>query len=334
MPKPRLLFAITKTLRSQLFSAESEERLAALFETAGAESDERIDSATLAQHIPGVTALITGWGTPPVTPAVLAAATDLRIIAHTAGSIRAIIPLAALEKGIVVTHAAPIIAEAVAEFTVLMMLTCLRWPHPQNAWLHEGKPWQEVRATNGWLLQGKKVGLIGCGYVGKRVIRLLSGFHVEVLVYDPYLSAEQAKALGVRKVSLEELFRSCFIISNHAPTTPETDRMVGAEHFKSMQDGAIFINTARARAVDQEAMLAELATRRIRAALDVFDPEPLPTDSPLRKLENVYLTPHMAGLTIDTRLRQGAAMVDELERFLHGQPLQWQISMEAYPRMA
>ena len=110
--------------------------------------------------------------------------------------------------------------------------------------------------------------------------------------------------------------------------------MVQAAHFKALQDGAVFINNARARAVDQDAMIAELATGRIRAVLDVFNPEPLTQDSPLRQMENVFLTPHMAGLSDDTRLRQGAAMVDELERFLSNAPLHYPITLETYDRMA
>ena len=240
---------------------------------------------------------MTGWGSPEITPEVLAAASDLRIIAHSAGSIRRLIPKAALTQGIALTHAAPMIAEAVAEFTVFGMLLGLRWPHRQNALLHAGaSPGLKSRATGGNLLEAQRVGLIGCGYVAQRVVKKLQGFGMPIAVYDPYLPDERAAALNVTRVSLEELFSTCRVIANHAPTTPETDGMVKTAHFKALQDGAVFINNARARAVDQDAMIAELATGRIRAVLDVFNPEPLREDSPLRGMENVFLTPHMAGL--------------------------------------
>ncbi len=334
MPKPEVFIAITQTLRQSLFSPESEERLAAAFKVRGGDHDDRLTSADLAERIGGCTALLTGWGTPDITPAVLEAARDLRIIAHSAGSVRRLIPKAALAQGIAVTHAAPLIAEAVAEFTVFGMLLGLRWPHRQNAWMHEGRPWSETRATGGHLLEAQRVGLIGCGYVARRVITKLQGFGMPISVYDPYLPDERAAELGVTRVSLEELFSTCSVIANHAPTTPETDGMVTTEHFQSLPDGAVFVNNARARAVDQDAMIAELATGRIRAVLDVFNPEPLPPDSPLRGMENVFLTPHMAGQADDTRMRQGAAMVDELERFLRDEPLRYSITLETYDRMA
>jgi phosphoglycerate dehydrogenase-like enzyme len=277
---------------------------------------------------------LTGWGSPDITPEVLAAAGDLGIIAHSAGSIRRMIPIEALTQGIAITHAAPMIAEAVAEFTVFGMLLGLRWPHRQNSWMHERRPWSECRATGGNLLEAQRVGLIGCGYVAQRVIKKLQGFEVPIAVYDPYLSDERAAALGVTSVSLEELFSTCRVVANHAPTTPETDGMVTATHFRAMQDGGVFINNARARAINQDDMTAELATGRIRAVLDVFNPEPLAADSPLRDMENVFLTPHMAGQSDDTRMRQGAAMVDELERYLNNEPLTYPITLETYDRMA
>ena len=158
MPKPEVFIAITKTLRTSLFSAASEERLAALFTVRGGDHDGKLSSADLTEQITGCTALITGWGSPEITPEVLAAATELRIIAHSAGSIRRLIPKAALTQGIALTHAAPMIAEAVAEFTVLGMLLGLRWPHRQNALIHEGKSWSESRATGGNLLEAQRVG--------------------------------------------------------------------------------------------------------------------------------------------------------------------------------
>ncbi|MDE2818090.1 MAG: hydroxyacid dehydrogenase [Chloroflexota bacterium] len=334
MPKPEVFVAITQTLRKSLFSPESEERLAELFTVRGGDHDDRLSSADLAGQVGGCTALLTGWGTPQITPDVLSAASDLRIIAHSAGSVRRLIPIAALEKGIAVTHAAALIAEAVAEFTVFGMLLGLRWPHRQNAWIHAGKPWSECRATGGNLLEAQRVGLIGCGYVAQRVIRKLQGFGMPIAVYDPYLLDEHAAEFNVTRVSLEELFSTCRVIANHAPTTPETDGMVTAAHFKLLQDGGVFINNARARAVNQDDMIAELATGRIRAVLDVFNPEPLTEDSPLRGMENVFLTPHMAGQSDDTRMRQGAAMVAELERFLNDEPLQYPITLESYDRMA
>jgi phosphoglycerate dehydrogenase-like enzyme len=138
-------------------------------------------------------------------------------------------------------------------------------------------------------------------------------------VYDPYLSPEESHTLGVRLVSLEELCATCDIVSVHAPTTDETKRMVGPEHFKLMKDGALFVNTARAWVVDQAAMVDALRKGRIRAVLDVFDPEPLPADHPLRDMDNVFLTPHISAFSSESRLRLVEKIAADMQRFFAGE---------------
>src|ERR671932_989153 len=124
------------------------------------------------------------------------------------------------------------------------------------------------------------------------------------------------------------------VVTIHAPVLPETQRMIGARQLKLLRDGTMFINTARAADVDADVLLSELKTGRFVAALDVFDPEPLPADSPLRTLPNVLLSPHVAGLTRDTYRRQGQAMVDEVQRFVAHEPLQYEIPLALLPMMA
>ena len=110
--------------------------------------------------------------------------------------------------------------------------------------------------------------------------------------------------------------------------------MIGARELRLLQDDAIFINTARAHLVDQEALLAELRTGRFQAALDVFDQEPLPSDSPFRRLDNVIITPHVAGASKQARLRQGQIIVEEIQRYLAGEPLRHRVTHEMLETMA
>jgi len=140
--------------------------------------------------------------------------------------------------------------------------------------------------------------------------------------------------LGVRKVGLAELLTHCPVVSLQAPSTQETYHMIGARELSLLQDGAILINTARSWLVDQEALLAELQSGRIQAALDVFDQEPLPVDHPFRQLDNVFLTPHVAAATFQARQRQGQIVVEEVRRFFSGQPLQYQVTLEKLAIMA
>lgn len=121
-----------------------------------------------------------------------------------------------------------------------------------------------------------------------------------------------------------------------APPTAETYRMVGAKQLGLLRDGTIFVNTARSHTVDQDALLVELRTGRFQAALDVFDQEPLPTDSPFLELDNVVITitPHVAGASTQARLRQEALMVQELKSFFNDETLQWEVTLDMLDTMA
>ncbi|RMF01981.1 MAG: hydroxyacid dehydrogenase [Chloroflexi bacterium] len=286
-------------------------------------------STELAEKLPGFDAIITGWGSPKFTGAVIAAAGRLKLIAHSAGSIKAMLPLSVFDSNIVVTHGAGAIAPAVAEMTLLLIMMCLRPIHKIDRGMKSGQPWGEVKAAGmGQEIVGQRVGVVGAGYTGRQVIALLRALNVEVWVYDPYLGPDQANQLGVRKVELADLFANCPIVTLQAPPTKETYHMVGAKELSLLQDGAVFINTARGHLVDQEALLTELKTGRFQAALDVFDPEPLPNNSPFLTLDNVITTPHLSAATRQARRRQGQAMVEEIERFFTGKPLQYQITRE------
>jgi phosphoglycerate dehydrogenase-like enzyme len=297
-----------------------------------------LEAAEIAANLPALLApadvALTGWGTPSLTEEALAQAPSLRLIAHTAGSVKRLVPPSVFARGIVVSHAANIIADAVSEFTILAILLGLRRVHEMDRALKAGVPWREAASTPQWQLAARTVGLVGMGYVGRKVARLLRAFGPRLLVFDPYLRAEDAATLGVESVPLDALFRDSEVVSIHAPITPETRHLVGARQLSLLRDGATFVNCARSWVVDQEALVATLQSRRIWAALDVFDQEPLPEDSPFRALPNVLLTPHEAGHTIDTYLRQGMAIVEEIERFFAGGELRYRISPESFAVMA
>ncbi|RIK43325.1 MAG: hydroxyacid dehydrogenase [Chloroflexi bacterium] len=333
--QPSIGVIIRPSLYSELFTPASDARLRALGNVHFHQQEQNLSGAELAHQLPAYDILITGWGSPRFTDEVLAAAGRLKLIAHTAGSIKAMLPPALFERGIAVTHAASAIAPAVAEMTLLLILLSLRQAHKLDRQLKAGGAWETSKTLGmGRELAGSRVGVVGAGYTGRCVIKLLAALDAEVWVYDPYLSAERAAELGVRPVALDELLANCPIVTLQAPPTQETYRMIGARELRLLQDGAIFINTARSHLVDQEALLAELRTGRIQAALDVFDQEPLPQEHPLRSLDNVILTPHVAGASRQARLRQGQTVVEEIERFLAGQPLRYRVTSDMLDTMA
>ena len=333
--KPKLLVALRPSLYELLFPQRIDQALRALGHVVYHDEELDLTSAELAQRVGGFDAVITGWGSPQFTDEVLAGADRLSLIAHSAGSIKHLLPPAVFERGIAVTHAASAIAPAVAEMSLLLILLVLRHAHKMDQMLREGKPWENAHSLDlGRELSGQRVGVVGAGHTGCRFIKLLHAMEAEVWVYDPYLSNRRATEMGVRKVVLEHLLTSCPIISLQAPVTDETVHLIGAQELGLLQDGTLIVNTARSLLVDQDALLVELQSGRIQAALDVFDQEPLPEDSPFRKLANVVLTPHIAGATLEARHRQGQTVVDEARRFFSGEPLQCQVTREMLETMA
>jgi D-3-phosphoglycerate dehydrogenase len=146
------------------------------------------------------------------------------------------------------------------------------------------------------------VGVVGFGQVGRRVAERLAGFNTRILVYDPYVDAAEMRSRGAEKVDdIERVFREGDFVLLHARLTDETRRFIDRSLFELMKPTAYFINNARSRMVDYDALYEILAEGRIAgAALDVHEDEPLPADSPWRRLDNVTLTPHIAGSTEET----------------------------------
>ena len=332
--RPTVAMLMPSSIREHMLSPEAERQLASFARVVSPPGPE-LSADDLPALLGGAVACLTGWGTPPLHADLLARSPDLRLVAHTAGSIRRLVPRAAMECGLRVSHAAAIIADAVAEFVIAQTLLCLRRLRELDAAMKAGQPWDAMKARfPGRLLGGKTAGVVGAGRVGRAVIPLLKAFGCRVLVSDPFLTPDDAAAIGVEQAGLDEVFSMADVVTIHVPVLPETQRMIGARQLKLLRDGTMFINTARAAVVDADALLGEITTGRFVAALDVFDPEPLPADSPLRTLPNVLLSPHVAGLTRDTYRRQGQAMVDEVQRFVAHEPLQYEIPLALLPMMA
>lgn len=270
------------------------------------------------------------WGCPRLDTEVLAKAPRLAMFAYAAGTVKPVVSDAVFERGIVVTSCADRNAEPVAEFTLAAILMANKNVFTRSRPGLDGSPIpavvQGVRPVGN---RDKTIGLIGGSLVGRRLIELLRPFEqLRVMLYDPYVRAEEARALGVTKVDLHELVASADIVSIHAPELPSTVGMIGRAELAAMRDGATLINTARGRLVDTPALTAELTSGRLSAVLDVTCPEPLPAGHPLRRLPNVLLTPHLAGSegTELGRLAEGA--IDEIERFVAGRPPRYRIMRE------
>lgn len=330
----RILYLPRQSLSQDILSDRARATLSGLGDVIWNDMDRDYTPEELVDLLPGVDALVTSWGVPGFTLEMLAAADSLKIVGHAAGSVKNRLPKAGYDRGIVMLSAAAVIADPVAEYTLWAMLSMQRDLYRYDAAMKSARTWSHGGQGFAHELYYKRVGIVSAGMVGRRVIELLKPFNCDVMVYDPYLGQEQAALLGVRTVSLEELFATGDIVSVHAPTIPATKEIIGAEHFAAMPDGALFINTARAWVVDQAAMKAELATGRIRAVLDVFDKEPLAADDSLRDMDNVFLTPHVSGHTTESRARLVEAVADDMRRFFAGEPLRLEVTWDRLQIMA
>jgi phosphoglycerate dehydrogenase-like enzyme len=335
MEKPIVAITIGHAHYGRMFSQEAWNALETFARVIHHPGDEPADKADLITLLPEANACITSWGVACIDADVLAAAPRLKAMAHMGSSVKRFVSDAFWERGLHLTSSGITLARDVAETTLGLMIVGMKriWPLGQH--VREGG-WRDSPTWEKWIsreLPRKKVGVIGASNVGRHLIQLLQPFEVKVLLYDPFVSQEEAKAMGVTKTSLDELLEKSDVVSLHAPANKETYHLLNAEGLKLMKDDALLINTARGTLIDESALVQELGKGRFFAFLDVTDPEPPAANSPLRKLENVVVTPHIAGC-IENCNRMGELAVEELRRFFAGQPAIYQITLDLFKRIA
>lgn len=334
--RPKLIFAFDPLKTNHVFEDDALERLGRSCEILSRTPLASFSAPEDRTLLAAADVLVTGWGCPMLTPDVLRAAPNLKLIAHAAGTVKYTVDPTAYAAGIRVTHAAEANAVPVAEFTLAAILFANKRvfelrdlyrddPTRRSAYQLMDEPIGNFRRT---------VGLVGASRIGRRVAGLLVGFDLNVLLYDPFVRPDDPVAQQAELVDLDTLMARSDVVSVHAPSLPSTRGMIGSRQLKLMQDGAAFINTARGALVDEAALLAELQTGRIHAVIDVTDPEVPPANSPFFSLPNIFLTPHVAGAIGTERARLGLMAIEEVERFARGEPMLYEIEPELLERLA
>ncbi|HZX05396.1 hydroxyacid dehydrogenase [Kribbella sp.] len=290
--------------------------------------------ASVAGELADADVLLTGWDCPRITAEVLDAAPKLRAIVHAAGTIKTFVDPVVFERGVEVSSAAAANAIPVAEFTVAAIVLAAKRAFRQRDWYRTSGTKRPLPGAPILGALGTTVGVLGASRIGRQVIERLRYLDVDVLVSDPYLSPAEAAALGARWCELPKLFAASDIVTVHAPLLPETTGLVTGDLLAAMPDGGVLINTARGPVVDHVALERECVAGRLDAVLDVTDPEPLPPDSPMLRLPNVFVTPHLAGAMGNESTRLGDAAVDEIERLAAGHSLAHGIHREDLGRIA
>ena len=264
-----------------------------------------------------------------VTEAMMQAGKKLKLIYIMRSGFENCNVEAAKRLGIPVCNTPSRLAEPVADLTVAMMICECRGILRANRAILEGKWIQHDTysdSTNSAICN-LRVGLYGYGGIGKAIAkRLIHGFGAEVVAYDAFCKPEDMEKDGVKPVELEELLKTSDIVSIHLKLVDATKNIFGKQQFDMMKPTSIFVNTARAGLVDQQALIDALESKKIRGAcLDVFWDEPVPMDSPFLKMDNVTLTPHRAGVTTDIVPNTINIMIPELARFFDGRELLYSV---------
>jgi D-3-phosphoglycerate dehydrogenase len=249
-----------------------------------------------------------------VNAELLEHAHKLRVIGRAGVGVDNIDLDAATRKGIAVMNTPGANAIAVAEHTLALMLAMARHIGRANELMHAGK-W-EKKSLQGTELKGKTIGIVGLGRVGMEVARRARAFGMEVVAHDPFVSTAVAKEQGIRMAKLEEIYADADYLSLHVGLTPQTAGMINADSIKKMKQGVRLVNCARGELIDEAALAQGLKQGRVAgAALDVFTEEP-PKNSPLTTIENVILTPHIAGSTYEAQEAVGYQIAHQVKEYL------------------
>lgn len=256
----------------------------------------------------------------------------LKAVFYAAGNVKAFAePL--IQRGVILVSAWEANAIPVAEMCLSQILLSLRGyfravRRYRELKTHESKKFPRTGVN------GETVGMIGMGKIGTRLTRLLKDYPLKVIAHDPFLTAERAAALGLERVSLDEVFKRALVVCNHIPDIPTTRGVLKVEHFQAMRDGATFINTGRGAQVVEGDLIEVLQARPdLTALIDVTWPEPPAADSKLWSLPNLVISPHIGGTIGDEVVRLADLVIAEFESWAAGQPLKQQVTAEVLATM-
>jgi D-3-phosphoglycerate dehydrogenase len=283
-------------------------------------------AADLAAALEGATAVVAGgerYG-----DEVFRRAPALRHVARFGAGYDAIDVAAATANGVVVSNSPGANATAVADLTLGLMLSIARSIPRHDANIRAGV-WQSRTGADVWQ---QTLGIVGLGRIGQGVARRARGFDMRLLAYEPMPNHAAVRELGVELAPIERVFQEADFVTLHLPASAETDRLVGARLLGLMKPSAFFINAARGRLVDEDALYEVLSAGRIAgAALDVRRDEP-PTDARFNALENVVLTPHTAAATVKAQIASGQAAAEGVLRVLRGEQPEGIVNPEVWER--
>ncbi len=306
----------------------SEQGVAKLRENAVVDVLTELSPEELLERIPEYDALVVRSST-KVTQQVLEAGKNLKVVGRAGVGVDNIDVDAATQRGIIVINAPEGNTISAAEHAIAMM-TSLARNIPAAASSLRAREWKRSKFM-GVELYKKTLGLVGLGRIGSEVVKRAKAMGMNILAYDPYISAERAEKIGVTLTSLEDIYRKADFITLHTPLTKSTYHMIGEQQLAMMKSGVRIINCARGGLLDEKALCAALASGHVAgAALDVFEQEPV-VDNPLCEMENVIVTPHLGASTEEAQVNVAVQVAEQVNNALLGQPLVSAVNVSVIP---
>ncbi len=285
---------------------------------------DREEPAVVAESMRGTEVVIASWNAVPFTKELLDLCPDLKIILYAAGTVKYFTTDELVRRRIPVTSAARMNAVPVAEFVLGLILTSLKnvVSHHLDFLARGRAAWEIDRpGYNGGYFR-TRVGLVGDGFIVRLLLELLRPFEMDVFVVSDYFTPRDEEIYGARRAGLDEVMSSCDVVSVHHADVPENWNIINARTLGLMKKGARLINTSRGRMINEADLVEKLETGDITAYLDVTHPEPPAEGHPFYRLPNCVLTPHVAGSIGRETERMSLFCLEELKRFLAGEPLQ------------
>lgn len=328
----KITVLVNRQMQNKIFTDEHLNTLRSMGELNVWDGVDFSDNARMLEFVENSDVIITSWQTPALGTEILDRCPSLLGVVHGAGSVKPNIDEEFIRRNIRIANSAIEISHGVAETTLGIAIAACKGFFRMTEEARQGM-WRESFSSV-IDFYNLKIGVVGAGAAGRHFIKLLQNFCVDVLVYDPCLTAEEISELGAEKCELSELLTQSDVISLHAPSIPATKHMINRETLPLMKDRAILINTARGSLINEEDLIAECKKRDIIAILDVTDPEPPAKDSELRSLPNVYLLQHIAGVTTNGAKRIGKHVCEETKRLLAGERMKCEMDLSKLDTMA
>jgi phosphoglycerate dehydrogenase-like enzyme len=332
MEKPVVAITIGRENYHRMINPADLEKLGTFAEVIHHPGQEPATKKDLIALLPTADACVTGWDVASLDEDVIAAAPRLKALVHMGGSVKRYVSDALWRQNVHVFSASSELGRDVAQTAIGLMIVGMKHVWQLGYHFRQGG-WRDTPHFPSRSLRNKVVGIIGAGNVGSFVLEMLRSFETTNLLYDPFISDSEAENLGAQKVELDDLVKRSDVITLHAPAMDSTKHMIDAPRLKLMKDNALIVNTARGMLIDEAAFIEELMRGRFYAMLDVTDPEPPSPDSPLRKLENVVVTPHIAGC-IEDCTHMFRIAVEELRRFFAGEAALHPIKREMFDHIS